>query len=119
MALYGQSNLASQPSSEQLQQQQPGSPQIQTPQPAIQPQQLQQPQRSATMPLPSSNKNPFFQTGGNPAVASAGAPDLLAQQQQQQQKNHASRESMAFSDMNWANGRHSPDAFASLSSRHM
>ncbi|KAF3353571.1 UBA domain-containing protein 3 like [Verticillium longisporum] len=85
--------------------------------------QLQQPTRSVSMPLAGSSNNPFF-AGNVPtaqaAPAAAPAPAAPAVHVgAQQQKAHVSRESMAFADMNWANGRHSPDAFASLSSRHL
>ncbi|KAH7357970.1 putative GTPase activating protein for Arf-domain-containing protein [Plectosphaerella cucumerina] len=118
MALYGQAPPVAALAPEQPQQQ-PGSPQNQTAQPAIGAQ-SQQPQRSASTPLLSGSKNPFMLNGGGaPTQAPAEQPQPQAQQQQQQQKSHASRESMAFNDMGWTNGRHSPDAFASLSSRHM
>lgn len=128
LALYNQTGFAAQPSTEQSQQ--PASPVTQPAQPAMQASQPQQVHRSVSTPLPSANNNPFFQNGaggGAPVAAPAAQAGMAAhqhqhqeqQQQQQQQKTHASRESMAFSDMNWANGRHSPDAFASLSSRHM
>ncbi|KAM0624319.1 hypothetical protein ACHAQG_003651 [Verticillium nonalfalfae] len=85
--------------------------------------QLQQPMRSVSMPLAGSSNNPFF-AGSVPTAQAApvtapapAAPAVHAGAQQQ--KAHVSRESMAFADMNWANGRHSPDAFASLSSRHL
>ncbi|KAL7959893.1 hypothetical protein V8C34DRAFT_98452 [Trichoderma compactum] len=62
---------------------------------------------SATQPLPGNN-NPFMKSGP-PAVA----PDPFATDRK------ISRESMNLGmDMAWTNGRHSPDAFASLSARH-
>jgi hypothetical protein len=70
------------------------------------------PQRSFTAPLPV-NKNPFFNGAASPAsspfaVASSPAPAGGAR----------SRESMTLGyEMAWNNGRHSPDAFASLSAR--
>lgn len=80
------------------------------PQPAPQAQAPAQPpvgaQRSMTQPLPQSNttNNPFM-NGGAPA-----GDDFKAR--------HQSRESMNLGmDMAWTNGRHSPDAFASLA-RH-
>lgn len=63
--------------------------------------------RSATLPMASST-NPFLNSG-----AVAAAPDPFASDRK------ISRESMNLGlDMAWTNGRHSPDAFASLSARH-
>ncbi|KAM0333289.1 hypothetical protein ACHAQA_001950 [Verticillium albo-atrum] len=84
--------------------------------------QLQQPTRSVSMPLTGGSNNPFFSTGvtaAQAAPAAAPAPAAPSANVSAQQKAHVSRESMAFADMNWANGRHSPDAFASLSARHL
>ncbi|KAH0530753.1 hypothetical protein TsFJ059_005341 [Trichoderma semiorbis] len=62
---------------------------------------------SAAQPL-AGNNNPFMKSGP-PAVA----PDPFATDRK------ISRESMNLGmDMAWTNGRHSPDAFASLSARH-
>lgn len=72
-------------------------------------QQQQQPhvqQRSVTMPMQNS-MNPF----GGPAPAQAQAPP-------QQGPRHVSNESVAFQGFA-GDGRHSPDAFAGLSSRYM
>ncbi|KAL7908973.1 hypothetical protein GGI35DRAFT_422723 [Trichoderma velutinum] len=61
----------------------------------------------ATQPL-AGNNNPFMKSG--PAAV---APDPFATDRK------ISRESMNLGmDMAWTNGRHSPDAFASLSARH-
>jgi hypothetical protein len=67
-----------------------------------------QPQRSMAQPLPqTASNNPFMNSG------SAAGSDALSSQRQ------ASRESVILGkDMAWTNGRHSPDAFASLSARH-
>lgn len=67
-----------------------------------------QPQRSMTQPLPqTTSNNPFMNSG------SAAGSDALSSQRQ------VSRESVILGkDMAWTNGRHSPDAFASLSARH-
>lgn len=63
--------------------------------------------RSASHPLPGST-NPFMSNGAAPV-----ASDPFAS------RRHISRESMNLGmDMAWTNGRHSPDAFASLSARH-
>ncbi|KAL2758061.1 hypothetical protein ACRALDRAFT_2099612 [Sodiomyces alcalophilus JCM 7366] len=129
LSLYNQSHYAPQPDATQ------GHAQSQATTPAAEIDWFQasappghgMPQRSASMPLPAANKNPFY-TNGTPAssvqsasLATAGASataDVGAPAAGAQQKPNVSRESMAFADMNWANGRHSPDAFASLSSRY-
>lgn len=62
---------------------------------------------SATQPV-AGNNNPFMKSG--PVVV---APDPFTTDRK------ISRESMNLGmDMAWTNGRHSPDAFASLSARH-
>ncbi|KAL7949566.1 hypothetical protein V8C42DRAFT_311261 [Trichoderma barbatum] len=62
---------------------------------------------SATQPV-AGNNNPFMKSG-----PVAVAPDPFATDRK------ISRESMNLGmDMAWTNGRHSPDAFASLSARH-
>jgi hypothetical protein len=62
--------------------------------------------RSASQPLPG-NTNPYMSQ-------TAAQPDPFAS------TRHISRESMNLGmDMAWTNGRHSPDAFASLSARHV
>jgi hypothetical protein len=67
------------------------------------------PARSATLPMTTST-NPFLSS----TPKSAG-PDPFATADRK-----VSRESMNLGyDMAWTNGRHSPDAFASLSARHV
>lgn len=72
--------------------------------------------RSVSQPLPGTN--PFAASmqqapGMAPAAAPASADALRTGRQ-------ISRESMNLGlDMAWTNGRHSPDAFASLSARHV
>jgi hypothetical protein len=62
---------------------------------------------AATQPA-LGNNNPFMKSG--PAAV---APDPFATDRK------ISRESMNLGmDLAWTNGRHSPDAFASLSARH-
>ncbi|KAH6609531.1 hypothetical protein Trco_002877 [Trichoderma cornu-damae] len=62
---------------------------------------------NATQPV-GGNNNPFMKSG-----PVAIAPDLFATDRK------ISRESMNLGmDLAWTNGRHSPDAFASLSARH-
>lgn len=122
MALYGSMNAApqaqSQPTSPLAAQpvQQLGQLDLQTAQAMQQPQQLAQspvaPARSMTQPLPQSsgNNNPF--TNGTTAASSATTDPFST-------TRHISRESVNFGmEMAWTNGRHSPDAFASLSARH-
>ncbi|UNI20798.1 Protein gts1, variant 2 [Purpureocillium takamizusanense] len=67
------------------------------------------PARSASLPV-AGGTNPFMSNGAAPA-----APDPFFTS-----SRHISRESMNLGmDMAWTNGRHSPDAFASLSARHV
>ncbi|KAI9167741.1 UBA domain-containing protein [Paramyrothecium foliicola] len=66
------------------------------------------PARSATLPM-ASGTNPFMSS----AVAATAADPFSTDRK-------ISRESMNLGyDMAWTNGRHSPDAFASLSARHV
>jgi hypothetical protein len=136
MALYGQSAMSSpqptmspQPEQQQqmYQQQQPLSPNYATyaqqPTSPAAPEPLMQLQRAQTAPVaapshapmsPAQNpnsKNPFMNAS---SMASPTAPtDPFAS------GRHVTRESIILgNDMAWANGRHSPDAFASLSARH-
>ncbi|XP_044716944.1 putative GTPase activating protein for arf domain-containing protein [Hirsutella rhossiliensis] len=62
--------------------------------------------RSVSQPLPGST-NPFLTSG---ATAATSGPLSSSR--------HINRDSMNL-DMAWTNGRHSPDAFASLSARHV
>ncbi|KUI61367.1 UBA domain-containing protein 3 [Cytospora mali] len=59
----------------------------------------------------SGTNNPFFSGGGSaqPAAAQASGVDGMV--------GNRSRDSMMALGMEWSNGRHSPDAFASLSAR--
>ena len=71
------------------------------------PQSFQQPQGASQL---TGSKNPFMNSGGG--VASAPANQFAP-------NRNASRDSMNLGmDLAWTNGRHSPDAFASLSARH-
>ncbi len=70
-------------------------------------------QRRTSLPLPGNN-NPFMSNGmasASPATyAGVSAPSATS--------GARSRESMTLGmEMAWNNGRHSPDAFASLSAR--
>ncbi|KAK7756107.1 Protein gts1 [Diatrype stigma] len=72
-------------------------------------------QRSVSVPLPAGNKNPFMNglASAGPASAFAGGANPSAGA-----SSSRSRDSMALGmEMAWNNGRHSPDAFASLSAR--
>ncbi|KAK3985037.1 UBA domain-containing protein 3 [Cladorrhinum sp. PSN332] len=74
-------------------------------------QQVQQPTPVSPGLAPAAlagSKNPFMMNGG-------GAPQQAAPVKQ----HNVSRESMMAVGLEWANGRHSPDAFASLSARDM
>ncbi|KAB5554894.1 hypothetical protein GE09DRAFT_143258 [Coniochaeta sp. 2T2.1] len=111
----GQQQYQQQPQSAQYQQQPRAAQQQQAPsafdqmfggqtyttQPAAQQQQVASP-----VPAPASlapaNNNPFLSSP--PGAA--------------QNKSNKSRDSMMAFGMEWSNGRHSPDAFASLSARH-
>jgi hypothetical protein len=124
LALYNYPQLA--PQSQQQQQQQQ---QLQEPQ-----QQQQQPQAAA--PQASQAQSAFDQMFGQsyttqhnqqPAASPAPAPANLAATSNNpfmtaspsvQTKSNKSRDSMMAFGMEWSNGRHSPDAFASLSARH-
>ncbi|KAK7969438.1 hypothetical protein PG988_008511 [Apiospora saccharicola] len=115
MALYNYPSLAPTPA----QQPQEQAPQSAALAPAAEPQaapqsQQQQPQRSVSTPLPG-NKNPFLNGSMGPAPAYApAAPNPISGGG----GSARSRESMNLGmEMSWNNGRHSPDAFASLSSR--
>ncbi|KAI1501951.1 putative GTPase activating protein for Arf-domain-containing protein [Biscogniauxia marginata] len=76
-----------------------------------QPQALASPTPSASNPLPGT-KNPFLNG------AAASPPAAFASANSGATSNARSRESMTLGlEMSWNNGRHSPDAFASLSAR--
>ena len=133
MALYGQSASSPQPGMsalnqvqyQQQQQQQPASPNYATyaqqqsapmaPEPSMQLQRSQTAPVVQATPLsptqPMNSKNPFMNASN--AAAPAVPTDPFAA------GRHVTRESIILgNDMAWANGRHSPDAFASLSARH-
>jgi len=118
LALYNYPQLAPQPTGLQAQNQQQQQPQQQPSQPQDQQQHQQQPPAS---PQPGS-KNPFAGAGlGKNASSAASQPSqdqpgtMMATPQPR--RYNASRESMMALGMEWSNGRHSPDAFASLSAR--
>ena len=94
-------NAQQQPSQQQSQQQQ-----------QQQQQQLQQP----TPINPAGSKNPFVGAGTGRGGLSTGAVQS-GQLAESAPKPNVSRESMMAFGLEWSNGRHSPDAFASLSAR--
>ncbi|KAK4122345.1 hypothetical protein N657DRAFT_647033 [Parathielavia appendiculata] len=85
-------------------------------------QQVQQVERVQQQSTPISpapmSKNPFVSSAAAAAAAAAagggGQPGRLAESTP---KHNVSRESMMAVGLEWSNGRHSPDAFASLSAR--
>jgi len=82
-------------------------------------QQPQQPQLAAAVSPAMGNKNPFASMGaGQQQQQYQPAPSLVDTSVAQQKPYNASRESMMAVGLEWANGRHSPDAFASLSASH-
>ena len=94
------------PSPVQLhQQQQPQQPQ----------QQLQQAQ-PAVISQVSGNNNPFLSNLMGSSGESGVEPPSISLVSE---KRNADRDSLTALGHEWSNGRHSPDAFASLSARHM
>lgn len=108
MALYGSAVPVVQPDPTAMQNPQ-ASPLSAGFAPAVQaPQMVAQPVRSMTMPVETTT-NPFMNGGNSQAQPSPFSST-----------RHISRESMNLGmDMAWTNGRHSPDAFASLSAKHV
>ncbi|RYP00360.1 hypothetical protein DL764_006532 [Monosporascus ibericus] len=113
LALYSIPSAVPAPASAQVQAQ--STPSAETNQAATaqsHPQQPTSPQRSFSVPL-AGNKNPFLRNGlgssGPNAFTNANTPGIPGAR---------SRDSMSLGmEMAWNNGRHSPDAFASLSAR--
>ncbi|KXX79308.1 UBA domain-containing protein 3 [Madurella mycetomatis] len=124
MALYNYPHLAPSPTSIQSQDAGQTTP-AQTPNslfpsqtiPQAQQQQQPPPQSQPTPVSPAAgSKNPFMGAGAGRNGLSTG----LAQPVQlvdTTPKHNVSRESMMAVGLEWSNGRHSPDAFASLSAR--
>lgn len=114
MALYQHPNLAPQPTATPQPAQQttlpPRSPENQAFQaPAAATAPVSAPQ-TASQPL-SPTTNPFMNNASSITTTTTTKPDPWAAR---------SRESMNLGmDLAWTNGRHSPDAFASLSARHV
>ncbi|OLN85994.1 UBA domain-containing protein 3 [Colletotrichum chlorophyti] len=112
LALYNFPQLAPQPLTSQTESQAPAQAQA-----TAAPQ--QQGQEANVPGMTAGNKNPFLANGPmSPAMAPAAAAAGISADVGPRRAG-VSRESMAFTDMQWTNGRHSPDAFASLSARHM
>lgn len=113
MALYGSSQpvapQATSPTASAQPSQITSIPEDPSVQMQMTPQSPGQAQRGMTAPgPPSSSKNPFMMNN----TQQTGTDPFSTQRQ-------VSRESMTLGmEMAWNNGRHSPDAFASLSSRH-
>ncbi|KAK2007543.1 UBA/TS-N domain-containing protein [Colletotrichum eremochloae] len=108
LALYNYPQLAPQPFVGQTQPQEEAQADITTP---------QHPSHDTNASMHTAgNKNPFLANG---TASPAAAPIQGIGTEVGPRKPGVSRESMAFTDMQWTNGRHSPDAFASLSARHM
>lgn len=111
MDLYNYPQMAPTPSSAFIQ---PGQSQIQAqPQPGSQ---ATESQPSASVPPSAGTNNPFAMSGGG---ANPSSEDTLGQMGQfapkQNVHRNVSRESVDASG--WANGRHSPDAWGSISAR--
>ncbi|ROW00751.1 hypothetical protein VMCG_06441 [Cytospora schulzeri] len=116
LALYNMPQLAPQPQhlngapqqgQQQGQQQQGPAPMSQ----GLQSQGLGGNPAAAAPAAMAGNNNPFFNGGGSaqPAAAQGAGMDGMV--------GNRSRDSMMALGMEWSNGRHSPDAFASLSAR--
>ncbi|KAK2761274.1 hypothetical protein FQN54_001796 [Arachnomyces sp. PD_36] len=78
-------------------------------------------QRSATMPVSTDpvngNRNPFFTAPPLAGSMAGGQPAMGTAQPSPFAKTHVSQESVDIGGLQ--NGRHSPDAFASLSARYV
>lgn len=116
MALYNYPQLAPQqayqtPTQEQPQQVPASLNQMVQPQPTP----ASPPQAPASPIFSPGSKNPFLSNNSSPAppqaVQQLAAMDSMV--------GNRSRDSMMASGLEWSNGRHSPDAFASLSARDM
>jgi hypothetical protein len=83
------------------------------PQQQQQQQQVQQSQQPTPVSPAAMSKNPFV----GAAAATAGAGQQPGRLVESAPKHNVSRESMMAVGLEWSNGRHSPDAFASLSAR--
>ncbi|KAI1389644.1 ArfGap-domain-containing protein [Hypoxylon trugodes] len=115
MALYNYPQLA--PTKPQGQAQ--GAPSTEASQAIPPPAQQQMPLQQAPSPS-AANRNPFIHSSPTPSAAMTAAPAPFAAPTNPNPtpSSARSRESMTLGmEMAWNNGRHSPDAFASLSAR--
>lgn len=121
LALYNQPQLAPQPQQNPTYEQQQQQPHTEQQQGAASVDQVMQPSHAAAAAAEApgalasmamaGNKNPFLSGGAapQPVAAPTGGMDGAV--------GNRSRDSMMALGMEWSNGRHSPDAFASLSAR--
>jgi hypothetical protein len=119
MNLYNYPQLA--PAPAPVQQQQPDQTHLQN-QPLATPSQQPQPLQTQPINQGSGSNNPFALAGGN-AVQGPGM-DTVGNMMQfapvQNGPRHMSQESISIQDAGgWSNGRHSPDAWGSISARAM
>lgn len=88
------------------------------PDPSQQPRSVSSPHASYS----AASKNPFAPNGGGPVQQSFGQ-DTLGQMGQfapaQNGSRHVSQESVNIDAGGWTNGRHSPDAWGSISARNL
>lgn len=118
MALYNQPQTLSSPDPPPPEPRQPM--QVAAPATQLQPQQrlyqgATSQARSASYPL-LGNTNPYLRQ----ETTTMAAPTAVSGLSPFASSKHVSRESMNLGiDLAWTNGRHSPDAFASLSARHV
>ncbi|KAL1836287.1 hypothetical protein VTJ49DRAFT_5333 [Mycothermus thermophilus] len=110
-----QNSLFPQPQPQQQQQQQQPPPQ-QSQQPPLQQPTPVNPAATATATVGAS-KNPFATAGTAPTAAAAG-PAAQTSRAEVAARHNVSRDSIMALGLDWSNGRHSPDAFASLSARN-
>lgn len=84
-------------------------------------QQPQEPAQAENAAAPQAGQEANGPAAGtkNPFLSNGPTSPVMTQKDVGPRRTGVSRESMAFTDMQWTNGRHSPDAFASLSARHM
>ncbi|KAL2166738.1 hypothetical protein VTG60DRAFT_2255 [Thermothelomyces hinnuleus] len=124
LALYNYPQLA--PTQNSLQNQNAGqATPAQTPNSPFPPQSLpqqQQQQQQQTSPPAQAQQQPQQPTPVSPAAMSknpfaSAATSQPGRLMESTPKHNVSRESMMAQGLEWSNGRHSPDAFASLSAR--
>jgi hypothetical protein len=117
--LYNYPQLAPTPLQQQQQQQQQGQIQSAQSAPALD---MEQQQRSVSTPVTTSmanSRNPFASSGGGGAPSSGGDTVGAMGQFAQTGAKNISRDSMLINAGDWQNGRHSPDAWGTISGRSM